>query len=432
MAAKTQAPPPPISREATIKYFVYHLKCLPDAYITLDTTRLTVCYFCLSGLDLLDALDAIPQGKQAIVDWIYSLQVVAAEDGGQDNHGGCDKHEWRDCGFIGGGFAGGERIGGDANSHTEEDCNCRALLANGNEVHAHIAMTYTALASLVILGDDLSRVRRKSIIKSIAALQLEDGRFVAHRNDGESDCRFIYCAYAVAFMLGGVGSLNLASTQKYIRGCAGFDGGISLLQGLESHGGSTYCATASLSLLAESIGENLNLENRIGLSEKRLAKWCLHRQVASWEELEGSVGAGGFQGRPNKDSDTCYTFWILGALQMIDRENHAPRKQGEESLATSSWLAMVDREAIRGYLLAENGTHDRRRGGFGKVQGATPDILHSYYGVCGLALIGNAADGLRPLDASLSISQRARAHLATLHAQWAHADEKHKGHGNHT
>ena len=41
---------------------------------------------------------------------------------------------------------------------------------------SHIAMTYTALASLVILGDDLSRVNRPAVIEGLKALQLSDGR----------------------------------------------------------------------------------------------------------------------------------------------------------------------------------------------------------------------------------------------------------------
>ena len=41
----------------------------------------------------------------------------------------------------------------------------------------HVAMTYTALATLLILGDDLSRVNRPAIIKSLRTLQLKDGRY---------------------------------------------------------------------------------------------------------------------------------------------------------------------------------------------------------------------------------------------------------------
>ena len=40
-------------------------------------------------------------------------------------------------------------------------------------------MTYTALASLLILGDDLSCVDKVAVIKGLKALQLPDGRSVS-------------------------------------------------------------------------------------------------------------------------------------------------------------------------------------------------------------------------------------------------------------
>jgi len=41
-------------------------------------------------------------------------------------------------------------------------------------------MTYTALLSLVILGDDLLRVNRLAVITGLRQLQLSDGRFAVH------------------------------------------------------------------------------------------------------------------------------------------------------------------------------------------------------------------------------------------------------------
>lgn len=41
----------------------------------------------------------------------------------------------------------------------------------------HIAMTYTGLCCLVILGDDLSRVNKEACLAGLRALQLEDGRY---------------------------------------------------------------------------------------------------------------------------------------------------------------------------------------------------------------------------------------------------------------
>jgi len=43
--------------------------------------------------------------------------------------------------------------------------------------------------------------------------------------------------------------------------------------------------------------------------------------------------------------------------------------------------------------------------GFSKVPGSFPDVLHSYFGLAGLSLIG--LDGLAPIDPSMAITQRA-------------------------
>ncbi len=40
--------------------------------------RLTVVFFALSGLDVLDALDVVD--KPSLIEWIYSLQVLPTED----------------------------------------------------------------------------------------------------------------------------------------------------------------------------------------------------------------------------------------------------------------------------------------------------------------------------------------------------------------
>ena len=310
------------------------------------------------------------------------------------------------------------------------------LEAKGS-AHGHTAMTYTALTCLIILGDDLSRVARKPILKSLNQLQQKDGRFVAHHNGGESDCRFMYCACAIAFMLGGVAEhVDTQKVEQYITSCVSYDGGIGLVPGQESHGGSTYTALAGLGLCAEGLQEPLNVKTRIGMTEHAIAKWCLARQLEEWnvggsrkgvekggegegegegekeeeEEKEDNVNNGGFQGRLNKAADTCYTFWILGALQVLDNGGDTTADS-----VPSHWLDMFDRDAIRFFLLDENvGTQDCKRGGFGKAPGDLPDVLHSYYGVCGLALIGDTKDGVLALDASLSISQRSRDRLKEI------------------
>lgn len=43
---------------------------------------------------------------------------------------------------------------------------------------SHVTMTYSALCSLLILGDDLSRVSKNSIVDSILSLQVDNGWYV--------------------------------------------------------------------------------------------------------------------------------------------------------------------------------------------------------------------------------------------------------------
>lgn len=42
---------------------------------------MTIAFFALSGLDLLNALDVIEKDRQNIIDWIYSLQVLPNIEG---------------------------------------------------------------------------------------------------------------------------------------------------------------------------------------------------------------------------------------------------------------------------------------------------------------------------------------------------------------
>ena len=40
-------------------------------------SRLTIAFFALSGLDVLNALDEIADDRENYIDWIYSLQVLS-------------------------------------------------------------------------------------------------------------------------------------------------------------------------------------------------------------------------------------------------------------------------------------------------------------------------------------------------------------------
>lgn len=62
-------------RDLHIRFFKQHLDLLPKPYGSQDTNRLTLAYFCLSALDVLNALDVI-KDKKSIIEWVYNLQVI--------------------------------------------------------------------------------------------------------------------------------------------------------------------------------------------------------------------------------------------------------------------------------------------------------------------------------------------------------------------
>ena len=71
-----------------------------------------------------------------------------------------------------------------------------------------------------------------------------------------------------------------------------------LLNFISITGGSTFCALASL-VLMDCLHECFTLKQL-----EKLKRWCLTRQKS------------GFQGRPNKPVDTCYSFWVGASLKV--------------------------------------------------------------------------------------------------------------------
>ncbi|KAJ1673657.1 geranylgeranyl transferase type-1 subunit beta [Spiromyces aspiralis] len=120
--------------------------------------------------------------------------------------------------------------------------------------------------------------------------------------------RFLYSACIVSYLLNDWRGVDIERATEYILMCTRYDGGITQEPMQESHGGSYFCALASLALM-----------NKLdALEDRRMTlEWGLRRQV------------GGFQGRVNKPADVCYSFWvgsgieILGGHQFVDLEEAA-------------------------------------------------------------------------------------------------------------
>ncbi|ESP05433.1 hypothetical protein LOTGIDRAFT_103205 [Lottia gigantea] len=338
-----------------VKFFQRILQILPSRYATLDSNRMTIAFFALSGIDVLDSLNVLDKDRDNIIEWIYSLQVLP-------NQTESNLHR---CGFRGspaiGSFYDTEKA---QKNSIKYDC-------------GHIADTYTALSSLVILGDDLSKLNKRAISAGLRALQQKDGSFCAVPEGSENDMRFVFCASCICYILNDWSGMDIDRAVEYIKKSVTYEGAIGQGPGLEAHGGPTFCAIASLTLMGK-------LQSTFTQKElKRLKRWCIFRQSS------------GFNGRPNKVVDTCYSFWVGATLKILEI------------------FELSDAEFNRGYILE---TQSDITGGFAKWPQTSPDALHAYFGICGLSLLGEP--GLIKLHPALNISQRASDHLQYIHQQW--------------
>lgn len=253
---------------------------------------ITFAFFCLSALDLLDDTlsneSKIPgEEKKSYIEWIYALQC-------------------RDGGFTG-------------------SPSLPVAYSSG-----HLAMTYTALLCLALLRDDFSQLDRASLTSLLHALQQPDGSFAPTKDaTHECDPRFTFCAFAICWIVNDWSGVDVETACGFLERCRAYDGAYAQGPGQESHGGSTYCVLASLSLAGKVEGD------------KRLVGWLLARQAqhdekrdeegddneeedSSSSNEDGGDGTsthiptplGAFNGRINKPGDSCYSFWCGASLDV--------------------------------------------------------------------------------------------------------------------
>ena len=150
----------------SVKYYLnsklFHCTILHSSAfeIIFSFFRLSVAFFCISGLDILNELEILGD-KLDVINWIYSFQLISPESRNPE--------ELKKCGFKGSLYA----------TDVFQFQSGRLLKGNESRSHldtSHIAMTYTGLSCLIIMGDDLSGVDRSAISAGIKALQLENGK----------------------------------------------------------------------------------------------------------------------------------------------------------------------------------------------------------------------------------------------------------------
>lgn len=78
--------------------------------------------------------------------------------------------------------------------------------------------------------------------------------------------------------------------------------------------------------------------------------------------------SGGFNGRPEKLADVCYSWWILSSCFMIERQD---------------W---IDLDKLKDYILR---CQDTEGGGIADRPGNEPDVFHTYFGLTAFSLMGH-------------------------------------------
>lgn len=276
--------------------------------------RMSGIYWSLTGLSLLvpaEKVDALmnlttsPEGKICIVDYVFlCYDQTSGGFGGNVNHDG------------------------------------------------HILYTLSAIQILALadrLNDDRFLTIKNSVINFVCSLQQDDGSFAGDKW-GEIDTRFSYCALSALSILGKLrsGVINVDKSAEYIALCQNFDGGFGCQPGAESHAGQIFCCVGALS-----IAQRLDLL----IDDKLLCWWLCERQCDS----------GGLNGRPEKQADVCYSWWILSSLSILGKVN---------------WIS---KDKLAAFILK---CQDEDDGGIADRPGDMADVFHTFFGIAGLSLLG--------------------------------------------
>ncbi|WVW81641.1 hypothetical protein I302_103636 [Kwoniella bestiolae CBS 10118] len=341
MADPTPLKQSTFKRNGHINYFLRCLRALPTAAQGSDSNRITAAFFCISALDLLGALyeKTSEEQRKGWIEWVWSLQAPT------------------------GGFRGSTFM----------------TTLNDKTSPAHIPSTYTALMTLAILRAPLDLLDIPGLTRFLRSCQAKDGSFSpvpgdeVYPNEGfQSDVRISYCTSVISDIIGDFSGMDVDKSTEFIERCKTWEGAYASRPGvIEAQGGTTYCSLAALSILHK------HAQAPSPESQDTL-RWLISRQI------------GGFQGRPGKLEDVCYSFWCGGAMSILGHST------------------LINREADRSFLLSAQFP----LGGFGKEPEDYPDPFHSYLALAALSLThsgtedgDNAGLGLKELDVIWNVSR---------------------------
>ncbi|KAB5522175.1 type-1 proteins geranylgeranyltransferase subunit beta [Coniochaeta sp. 2T2.1] len=433
---------PPLNRAKHLKYWTRCLRSfLPHHYTGSDSNRMALAYFILSAIDLLlPSTQSSSSTSDADTD-----PDISSSQANLTHHDRLRFREWiLSCQHTVGGFCGSPTM--TLPSHAYEGWDFDSQRPEmGHPGQANIAATVFALILLALLAQNeeetqgaFAGVDRLRTLRWLRKLQREDGSFgevLAHVEGqglevgGGRDMRYCYLAATLRWMLRGdvkegeagwTEDIDVAALTAYIGKSQTYDNGIAESSQHEPHSGYAYCALAALSLLdrpLESKGTEQSFENmRTAFPDmSSIIHWLVSRQFAYIDpssddededesnftltsltipDLELPVA---FNGRCNKVADTCYCWWVSGALAVLP-----PVDKDANNVET-----LISRPAARRFLFDKT---QHIIGGFSKHPGGPPDVYHAYLGLAALATMGEP--NLKEFDAALAVTSETARKIA--------------------
>lgn len=440
---------PPLNKARHLKYWSRCLRSfLPHQYTSSDSNRMALAYFVLAAIDLL-----LPSDSDSESNLDPEIQTSQARLTPSDRP---RFRQWvLSCQHAGGGFCGSPTM--TLPPHAYEGWSFESQEPEmGHPGQANIAATAFALIILVLLAANeeeaegaFAGVDRVRTLRWLRKLQREDGSFgevLGHVEGqglvvgGGKDMRYCYFAAMLRWMLRGdlqegdaawTEDIDVHALVSYIGKSQTYDNGIAESSQHEPHSGYAYCALSALSLL----DRPLEAGTTSGDSTSRpfhslrtafpdlpsVIHWLVSRQFVyvdppadeeddpdssnftfSSLSISDPSPAVAFNGRCNKVADTCYCWWVSGALAVLP-----PLEVSSSHRGTNSVNLLVSRSAARRFLLDKT---QHMIGGFSKHPGGPPDLYHSYLGLAALATMGEP--GLKEMDAALAVSAEAARKIA--------------------
>ncbi|CAK7210677.1 geranylgeranyl transferase type-1 subunit beta [Sporothrix bragantina] len=433
----------PLDNARHLRYWQRCLRTLlPHQYTANDSTRMMLGCFCVAATDVLSTQKGAEPVISARDRKAFRAWVLACQHPGGGFVGG-PTHAYPRAVYAGFDFGGGSvdtGAPGEANiAATLFALQLLALLANpADGERSEDKKSEDQKREGAFLG-----VNRDATLRWLRRLQRPDGSFGEYVADvpdaraaggrrpvvgGGADMRYCYIAAMIRWMLGGgvdtsVPDINVDALVLYMRRGQTYDGGFAESSTHESHAGYAFCAIAALELLgrpaegdpatALSSSENGRDLFARGIADvPALLRWLAARTFlyrpeieedddAEWQEsivtevtpLEvcGNSPLLGFNGRCNKHADSCYTWWTVSSLNILERHGYGYGLKDKES--KDNWAAK------RRFLLEKMQHHI---GGFSKVPGGPPDIYHAYLSLAALASQGESS--LKAFDPAMSVS----------------------------